>query len=283
MAVFRVSGKGNIDYKSREFSSDEILERRSFLRSILKNTAFRNSSNDILDGMRLMKIGDCDEFLLEDPDGCEFYIHSPKISDNEAFYTRSRSMIPKEYENVVGKDFKWELYEKDTTDIKNTVNTYISNFEEYSSKGMGLYIYSHERGSGKTRLACSVLNEISKRYAGSIKFVNAIDFLEMTKKGFNYDNPDVESLYVCKTLVIDDIGVQTDIEWNNTVFYRLINNRYSDHKATIYTSNAECEKLKMDSRIVDRIESTSFMIHLPDVPIRKILSDKEKEKMLHKN
>ena len=175
------------------------------------------------------------------------------------------------------------MYEKDTTDIKNTVNTYISNFEEYSSKGMGLYIYSHERGSGKTRLACSVLNEISKRYAGSIKFVNAIDFLEMTKKGFNYDNPDVESLYVCKTLVIDDIGVQTDREWNNTVFYRLINNRYSDHKATIYTSNAECEKLKMDSRIVDRIESTSFMIHLPDVPIRKILSDKEKEKMLHKN
>ena len=280
MARFRVSGKGNINHNSAVFSSDEILERRSFMRKVLKSTQFRNCNNDDLDGIRLLKLDDTGGYLLEDVNGREFYLQSSKISDSEVGYIRLRSMIPKEYANVMGKDFKWELYEKDITDIKNTVNTYISNYERFCAKGMGLYIYSKEKGSGKTRLACSALNEISKRYAGSIKFVNAMDFLEMTKKGFNYDNPDVEALYMCKTLVIDDIGVQMDKEWVNTVFYRLINNRYCDHKATIYTSNVPCEDLKMYNRTIDRIESTSFMIHLPDVPIRRMLSEREKRKML---
>ena len=146
---------------------------------------------------------------------------------------------------------------------------------------MGLYIHSGTKGSGKTMLACCVLNEISSRYYGSVKFVNALDFLEMTKKGFNYDNPEVEALYICKTLVIDDIGAQLDKDWINTVFYRLVNDRYNNHKPTIYTSNLSIDQLKMDDRIIDRIDSTSFEIHLPEKSIRREKRQREKDEIMN--
>ena len=131
-------------------------------------------------------------------------------------------------------------------------------------------------------LACCVLNEISSRYYGSVKFVNALDFLEMTKKGFNYDNPEVEALYICKTLVVDDIGAQLDKDWINTVFYRLVNDRYSNHKPTIYTSNLSIDQLRMDDRIIDRIDSTSFEIHLPEKSIRREKRQREKDEIMNK-
>lgn len=147
---------------------------------------------------------------------------------------------------------------------------------------MGMYIHSGTKGSGKTMLACCVLNEISSRYYGSVKFVNALDFLEMTKKRFNYDNPEVEALYICKTLVIDDIGAQLDKDWINTVFYRLVNDRYTNHKPTIYTSNLGIDQLKMDDRIIDRIDSASFEIHLPEKSIRREKRQREKDEIMNK-
>ena len=69
-------------------------------------------------------------------------------------------------------------------------------------------------------------------------------------------------------LVIDDIGVQMSKEWSDTVFYRLVNARYNNRLVTIYTSNQECKNLKMDERIIDRIESTTYPVPLPEEPIR---------------
>jgi DNA replication protein DnaC len=170
----------------------------------------------------------------------------------------------------------------DLSEDQGKVLQYITRYEEFREKGMGLYIHSGTKGSGKTMLACCVLNEISSRYYGSVKFVNALDFLEMTKKGFNYDNPEVEALYICKTLVIDDIGAQLDKDWINTVFYRLVNDRYNNHKPTIYTSNLSIDQLKMDDRIIDRIDSTSFEIHLPEKSIRREKRQREKAEIMNK-
>lgn len=44
-------------------------------------------------------------------------------------------------------------------------------------------------------LACCLLNEIAKRYAGSVKFVNILDFIEMTKKGINNQDEDVKAIF----------------------------------------------------------------------------------------
>ena len=109
--------------------------------------------------------------------------------------------------------------------------------------------------------------------------MNALDFLEMTKKGYRGEENEVQSLYDAKVLVIDDIGVQMSKEWVETVFYRLINDRYVNRKPTIYTSNIPIDRLKMDERITDRIESTTFIINLPEESIRRKERQQEKAKL----
>lgn len=282
-ARHRVEGKGNINYRTLPMSSDEQHARRMFVRRALSGTRFANCSNDYLDGMRV-EIEEGGGMWIEDVDGYLYFNRSPKVLSGEADFRKERAKIPKEYSDLYAKDFDWSCYADEPESVikaKDIVNKFITKQEELRNKGMGLYIYSTTKGSGKTMLACCILNEISKRYIGSVKFVNALDFLEMTKKGFNYDNPDVEALYICKTLVIDDIGVQMDKEWVNTVFYRLINDRYNNNKITIYTSNVAVSDLKMDDRIIDRIDSTSFSIHLPEISVRRMKFQTEKEKILN--
>ena len=103
------------------------------------------------------------------------------------------------------------------------------------------------------------MNEIGKRYAVGTKFCNVLDFLDMTKKGYSGDDREVTALFDASLLVLDDIGVQMSKEWVDTVLYRLVNSRYTNRLPTIYTSNIPVEKLKVDDRISDRIESTTYL------------------------
>ncbi len=280
LAKFRIKGKGSINYWNMELRTGEILERRSYMRRILKDTPFANKSNDELDGMRIWPERFNGGYFVEDEKGYEFLLPSKKITEEETGFRRERAMMPVEFMNLMGKDFKWDKYDKDTESQREMVNNFITKYKSLSEKGMGLYIFSRTKGSGKTMLSCCILNELSKRYIGSVKFVNALDLLEMTKKGYRQEETDVESLHMCRVLVIDDIGVQLDGEWVNTVFYRLINERYGSRKVTIYTSNIAIHDLKMDDRIIDRIESTSFELHLPEVPLRSIMRKEEKDKLM---
>ena len=92
----------------------------------------------------------------------------------------------------------------------------------------------------------------------------------------------MEALYTSSVLVLDDIGVQMSKEWVDTVFYRLINTRYNEKLVTIYTSNIAVGKLKMDERITGRIESRSYEIHLPEVPVRSVQRKAEKDELLNR-
>lgn len=273
----RVLKPENKDYRAIEMTEDEILERRMDMRRILKDTSFNTCTNRELDNMTVAIVQG--GFLVEDVLGHEFFYAKSGITQGDADFRRVRSMMPFEFLNLTGSDFGWDEYQADITKSKDIVNKYILRFPAFREKGMGLYICSGTKGSGKTMLSCCILNELTKRYVGSVKFVNALDFLEMTKKGYRGEENEVQSLYDAKVLVIDDIGVQMSKEWVETVFYRLINDRYVNRKPTIYTSNIPIDRLKMDERITDRIESTTFIINLPEESIRRKERQKEKAKL----
>lgn len=273
----RVLKPENKDYRAIEMTEEEILERRIDMRKILKDTSFNTCTNRELDNMTVAIVQG--GFLVEDVLGREFFYAKNGITQGDADFRRVRSMMPFEFLNLTGSDFGWDKYQADITKSKDIVNKYILHFPAFREKGMGLYICSGTKGSGKTMLSCCILNELTKRYVGSVKFVNALDFLEMTKKGYQGEENEVQSLYDAKVLVIDDIGVQMSKEWVETVFYRLINDRYVNRKPTIYTSNLPIDKLKMDDRIIDRIESTTFIINLPEESIRRKERQKEKAKL----
>lgn len=281
LATYRVAGSNGIAYRFLAMNSDQILARRSYIRNVLRMypAYCNNMSNAKLDSIRLMKISG-GRYILEDEEGREYLLPATTIQRDETEFRKVRAMMPFEFTNLTGKDFNWNSYTADIVKPRDIVNKYIVHFEEFREKGLGLYIYSKTKGSGKTMLACCILNELAKRYHGSIKFINALDFVEITKKSFKGDQQEVDALYQAAVLVIDDIGVQLTKEWTDTVFYRLINDRYVNRRPTIYTSNVPSDKLKMDDRVVDRIESTTYLVGLPDESVRRAIRQQEKERLM---
>lgn len=278
LARYRVKG-GRTHWFEMSMDAEQIGERRMYMRSVLQNHGDMSSlPADVLDSSRLYRMGN--GYIYENADGYEFFLSDNKVTQAETEFRRIRSMMPFEFLDCTGKDFNWGIYKTDAEQQKGLVASYIMNFEKFKENGMGLYIYSGVKGSGKTLLSCCLLNEIGKRYAVGTKFCNVLDFLDMTKKGYSGDNRDVTALFEASLLVLDDIGVQMSKEWVDTVLYRLVNSRYTNRLPTIYTSNLPVEKLKVDDRISDRIESTTYFVKLPDEPVRQQERQKEKEKLM---
>lgn len=279
LAEFRVYQEGGLDFFAKDMDAEQRSERRIYMRKVLLNyPKWANLSNDELDQLRLRSVKD--GYLVEDGSGIDFYLPLERVTPEETEFRKVRAMIPFEFINLTGKDFVWDKYRGDIKGARDMVNKYILKYQQFKEKGIGLYIYSGTKGSGKTMLSCCLINEIAKRHVGSVKFVNILDFLEMPKKGFDGKDEDVKAIYQASLLVVDDIGVQMSKEWIDTVLYRLINERYVNRLPTIYTSNIPIEHLKMDDRIIDRIESTTFSVRLPEESIRRDTRQQEKSKLL---
>lgn len=196
------------------------------------------------------------------------FIREEERTDGE--FRKTRAMIPFEFIGVKPKDLNWNLYECNIEDQKKIANAFIVNFDKFESQGKGLYIYSKKKGSGKTMLSCCLLNELIDTRPINAKFITVPDFIELTKKGFKYEecNEEVDSIFGTRLLVLDDIGVQMTKEWVDTVLYRLINYRMTKKLVTIFTSNIPANKLKIDERISERIIKMTIPLILPEVSIR---------------
>lgn len=279
LARYRVKRPDAPGYYAIPMDAEQRSVRRIYLRKVLLNhPRFANLPNDELDKIRLQTLDN--GYLLEDANGYDFFLKSAGVTEKEREFRRLRAMMPFEFMDITAEAFKWDKYGADISASKDMINKFIVKFAQFKARGMGLYIYSGTKGSGKTMLSCCLLNEISKRYAGSVKFVNILDFLEMTKKGFDGENEEIKAIYQAGLLVVDDIGVQMSKEWIDTVLYRLINERYVNRLPTIYTSNMPTDSLKMDDRITDRIESTTYSVKLPEESIRKATRQQDKQTLL---
>ena len=202
---------------------------------------------------------------------------------NGGSFRRVHSMMPFEYINKNANDFKWDIYGDSVPEqTKKVVNAFIINYKKFEREGMGLYIYSNVKGSGKTLLSCCLINEVINRYDVSAKFINILDYLELTKKGYSSltDKEEKDSIMHTRILVLDDLGVEVSKDWINTTLYNLINFRYSNKLITIITSNAAIEDLKMDERIRERISEKCIPIHMPEVSIRTQKAKKKNAEFL---
>ncbi len=279
LARYRLRKQGGMEWNSRSMTPEELSERRIYMRkTLVRFPRWENMTNAQYEDIRVYRQGN--HLMLEDANGYEYLLPAAGVTAEESEFRKIRAMMPFEFLDVMAKDFQWSRYRGDVTVAKEMVNRYILHYEKLRNKGMGLYIYSGTKGSGKTMLACCLLNEITKRYKGVVKFVNILDFLEMTKKGFSGDDEDVNNIRHAGLLVVDDIGVQMSKEWIDTVLYSLVNDRYVNRLPTIYTSNIPVNRLKMDDRIADRIESTTYSVQLPEESIRKAMREQQKQKLL---
>lgn len=174
-----------------------------------------------------------------------------------------------------------------------TVKYYLDNFEDMQSRGMGLYLHSHTKGSGKTRMAAGIANELLNGH--QVKFAVSTDIIKEIKRTwerereYNRDDMQTESKLLdalgrTEVLVIDDFGMEMEKEWIKEKFFQIINDRYVGKKVTIFTSNYTLEELassrKHDSRTVNRIKEITYQVQFPEESVRDYIADDNKQEMI---
>ena len=161
----------------------------------------------------------------------------------------------------------------DTIQFKQ-LQLFEKNIEEVVGEGVNIYIYSTTTGNGKTswayRLAEAYMNVIWYRCEPTCKvlFIDVPKFLHSIK-----DNISERNEYACyikdnvldADLVIwDDIAtkVMSEFEIENILGY--INDRISERKSNIYTTNISPDILsdKISARLASRIVNLSEVIQL---------------------
>ena len=200
--------------------------------------------------------------------------------------------IPDTFKDKELKTLKTSVYA--TTEGKqkfltacNIVKRYIDNFDDMLEAGMGLYIVSRTKGSGKTRMAASIANELVKKHKKQVKFAVSTRILDEIRSTWKKDSEYAESrlidqLCLADVLIIDDFGVERISPWVQEKFYNIINERYIHKKVTIYTSNVPIEELNYEDRITSRIKEVSYLMEFPEESVRDLIAKQHNKEMLEK-
>lgn len=198
--------------------------------------------------------------------------------------------IPEMYKDVTLDNFKSSVYrqaesKKVISIVSQMIRAYLGKLQDHMDTGKGLYIYSHTKGSGKTRFAASIANELLKReiqtkFSTSSKIINEIRATWDKDKGGPSESDLLNALVSAEVLIIDDFGTEKIKDWINDKFYSIINERYNNKKVTFYTSNYEPSELPYDERIISRVKETSFIVQFPEECVRDLIADRDNEEMI---
>lgn len=218
---------------------------------------------------------------------CKCGIRQRQIMNNRLSFAN----IPESFRNMRLESFDISTYgdaksrNKAETAVK-AINYWLSDFETMQERGMGLYLYSETKGSGKTRMAVSIANELMYEKNIQVEFATSLQILNEIKA--IWDNRDREYSesklldFLCTTtvLIIDDFGTEQAKEWIGERFYQIINSRYVDKKITIFTSNSRLDLLKYDDRITNRIKERTFQIPFPEESVRDAIARRNMSELI---
>lgn len=192
--------------------------------------------------------------------------------------------IPQNFKDVRIDSFNTDIYltqnnrNKAVSALK-AIKYWLHHFETMKQRGMGLYLHSSVKGSGKTRMAVGIANEliydkqIQVKIATSLQILNEIKASWDRQGGERSESKLFDFLSTTKVLIVDDFGVEnSERDWIREKFYHIINTRYVDNKVTIFTSNSSLESLRYDDRITNRIKERTYQIPFPEESVRDIIA-----------
>lgn len=184
------------------------------------------------------------------------------------------SGIPFQY-SVNQNKFDWNAYGfEDVERKKQAAINYVSNFEDVKNGGVGLYLWSHKNGTGKTSLACSIGNALLNKSV-SVKYLPAVEILDAASGGI------LNEYEKCDVLILDDIGKKrTGAEFYEETLLKLIDTRYTRKVCTIFTSNLPLDALEIDPAVFSRVKARVLCIEMPEIDIRGAEDESAKEILL---
>lgn len=178
--------------------------------------------------------------------------------------------IPLAYAGKTLEDFKWGFYADGAPQVRARVEQFLRNFHTYQDTGMGLFLSSRTKGSGKTLLACCIANEIMHKFAMNTKFINIASYIQKCRE----KDSDFMDYRNATILVVDDFGVQDDDkEFIREKTYELIDHRNTHKLTTIFTSNCTKENCCKFEATASRVYEMAIEIQMPEISVRRVLAD----------
>ena len=186
------------------------------------------------------------------------------------------------------KDFSLNVYSQKSKQVAmaacQAIKYYLDNFDQMRTGGKGLYLYSAKKGSGKTRMAASIANDLIHNHDISVKFMTSPAILDEIKNSWGskeYTERQVlDMLFTVPVLIIDDFGAEKATDWANDRFYQIINERYVNNRITIFTSNMSLSNLRYDDRITERIKEKCLQIDFPEESVREKISRRSHDELM---
>lgn len=185
--------------------------------------------------------------------------------------------IPEAFKDLRLDSFSTAFYQDKESigKIVAVIKDYMDHLDDMKAEGIGIYMWSQTPGSGKTRLATSLANELIHKYEMNVKFITSLDIIDEIRATwdkdaeFNSESQLMRYLTTVEVLVIDDLGAETHKDWIDDKFYKIINTRYVNKLITIFTSNDNINNSDYDKRITNRIIERSYLLHFPEQSVRE--------------
>jgi DNA replication protein DnaC len=173
--------------------------------------------------------------------------------------------IPRRYEHCNVESFR-----ADSSTLKNAkrrVEEFIDMWPA-TENGLGLLLMG-PCGSGKTHLAVAALVEIIRNgKPGRLLFRNFQDLIQEIQASFESDEVPSKSellrpMLDTDLLVLDELGSQKPTTFVQDTLYYVINTRYNDQRATIFTTNyvdrpGDAKEERLEQRIGARLRSRLY-------------------------
>ena len=169
--------------------------------------------------------------------------------------------------SLLGNRYKNVLFENSKTGVNSSFDTafnrckkYCEVYEETVKNGYGIYLFG-DKGVGKTHLTACIANDLMSKCI-PVLFTNLFEISKAVKSTFNQESSQTEQNLIDKfsnveVLFFDDLGTEIFIKnsgetWLQGLLFDLINNRYNNQKATIFSSNYSLNSLINERGIAEK-------------------------------
>lgn len=176
--------------------------------------------------------------------------HQLKAQRDEQLTNFIRSLEPD------AKPFDRTVYQKIDPKITQKIDLYLSKFPNTKLTNI---VLTGPTGTGKTYCANLIQHDLTKK-GYNVHLANTFNLIKRMKDYLYGQDPAVpEDFFNSDLLIIDDLGVEPSIKNSDEMLYTIINERYSNNKPFIVTTNLSKDQvsIRYEDRIFGRIYDKS--------------------------
>lgn len=177
-------------------------------------------------------------------------------------------------------DFKTKIYkekENEIIKIKNACARFCNKIDEMEK---GLYLQSEISGSGKTFMTKIIANNLLDKQK-MVKIITAMEIVKKakseTKESDKIDK--INLLQEVNILIIDDITNLKFTDFEQSIFFDILDTRGINKKITITTGNIKINDLVISNKLKTRFVESFYEIDFPELSIRNLKAEKDNKKM----